>query len=254
MFFFFFFFFFVIKYNYYNIIILQTELSKSKNEKQQISNTMPPVDPVKTKQTILNLMISSNRPFNTQQVSDHTAGTVKKPAAQIALDTLTEEGVIEVKAFGKNKVYYAKQSVLEKPDPEKLQQLEKEVTTTHENIQQAQLEQQKLLSRLAEVRSYESEETITADVNKLKGDIIQKKKTLETIQLNSKSSQSPECARELTKKIQLALHKSSRLYRQRKRKCMEALETICGISDFMRPHDMFIRCGLEEDSQPPPET
>ena len=68
-------------------------------------------DPSKAKEIVWKVLLSENRPFITEHVSDHLSGVVRKTVAQIALDELVVEKKAESKMIGDMKTYYGIQKL-----------------------------------------------------------------------------------------------------------------------------------------------
>eukprot|EP01060_Flectonema_neradi_P030714 TRINITY_DN450_c7_g1_i1.p1 TRINITY_DN450_c7_g1~~TRINITY_DN450_c7_g1_i1.p1 ORF type:complete len:203 (+),score=43.57 TRINITY_DN450_c7_g1_i1:60-611(+) len=63
-------------------------------------------DPTKAKEIVWKVLLSENRPFITDHVSDHLSGVVRRTVAQIALDELVSEKRAEARMVGDMKTYY----------------------------------------------------------------------------------------------------------------------------------------------------
>ena len=68
-----------------------------------------------------------NRPFSVQNVVDGLKGSVKKTAAQKALESLVESNRITAKEFGKNKAFFPDQSQFEVPSKEEVDKMNKTI-------------------------------------------------------------------------------------------------------------------------------
>lgn len=73
-------------------------------------------------------IVQQNRPFNPQNIFDNLHGKVKKASVQKILDTLSGDGRIASKDFGKAKVYYALQSNAEVPPKAELDEMDSKIS------------------------------------------------------------------------------------------------------------------------------
>lgn len=76
---------------------------------------------------VFQYMYDTNRPYSVQNVFDNLRGAVKKASLQKVMDTLTAEGRLQMKEFGKAKIYLVNQKLLQEASPEELQQIESEI-------------------------------------------------------------------------------------------------------------------------------
>lgn len=67
-------------------------------------------------------MLKENRPYGLINIFENLKKAVKKPDLLRALDSLTEQGKIKTKIFGKFPIYFADQNLIEF-DEEKLNSL-----------------------------------------------------------------------------------------------------------------------------------
>jgi hypothetical protein len=52
-------------------------------------------------------MIRQNRPYSIQNIMDNLRGAIPKKICETVLDTLCEEKVLQLKEYGKAKIYLA---------------------------------------------------------------------------------------------------------------------------------------------------
>ena len=69
-------------------------------------------------------MIKQNRPYSLQNVIDNMHGKVPRKICQTVLDALTDQKVLQMKEYGKAKLYLANQDNFPEPSPEELAQLD----------------------------------------------------------------------------------------------------------------------------------
>ena len=75
-----------------------------------------------------------NRPFNTQNIVDILHQTIKKTAAQRALDSLVSSNQIATKEFGKTKLYFADQSQFQAPSEDQVREEMETISSTQSTL------------------------------------------------------------------------------------------------------------------------
>ena len=98
---------------------------------------------------VLNYVNQQNRPFNAQNIADALGRHgIKKGLAQKHLDTLLNDGKINCKDAGKQKVYFALQTG-EVMTPEQVAEAEATIKVRTQELSQARAENQRRHAKLA---------------------------------------------------------------------------------------------------------
>jgi len=75
--------------------------------------------------TVMSYFEKMNRPYNAQILSDNLQGAIGKTTLNKILQTLTDDGKLTCKEFGKQKLYWRNQELLQVEDKEELSILDK---------------------------------------------------------------------------------------------------------------------------------
>ncbi|XP_042391778.1 homologous-pairing protein 2 homolog isoform X1 [Zingiber officinale] len=118
---------------------------------------MPP-KPDSAEGIVLSFVDEQNRPLNSQNVADALQKyNLKKTAVQKALDTLSDNGQISFKEYGKQKIYLARQDKFKIPNKEELDQMKEDIR----NLQDALGIQKKAITEVeAEIKALQSNLTL----------------------------------------------------------------------------------------------
>lgn len=118
---------------------------------------MPP-KPDSAEGIVLSFVDEQNRPLNSQNVADALQKyNLKKTAVQKALDTLSDNGQISFKEYGKQKIYLARQDKFKIPNKEELDQMKEDIS----NLQDALGIQKKAIAEVeAEIKALQSNLTL----------------------------------------------------------------------------------------------
>jgi len=98
--------------------------------------------------TVMSYFEKMNRPYNAQILSDNLQGTIGKTTLNKILQTLTDDGKLTCKEFGKQKLYWRNQELLQVEDKEELSILDKKLENLEEELEKLNEECSKLSSEL----------------------------------------------------------------------------------------------------------
>ncbi|XP_031401018.1 homologous-pairing protein 2 homolog [Punica granatum] len=131
---------------------------------------------------VLNFVNEQNKPLNSQIIADSLQKfNLKKTAVQKALDTLTDNGRISFKEYGKQKIYLARQDQFNILNADELNQMKEE----NAKLQQQLEEQMKLISEVeGEIKTLQSNltlEQIRDRGNKLQSEVKQMEEKLKEL-------------------------------------------------------------------------
>ena len=83
-------------------------------------------------------MIRQNRPYSIQNIMDNLRGAIPKKICETVLDTLCEEKVLQLKEYGKAKIYLANQENFPTSNPEQLATIDNQIKLNKEKIETLQ--------------------------------------------------------------------------------------------------------------------
>jgi len=98
--------------------------------------------------TVMSYFEKMNRPYNAQILSDNLQGAIGKTTLNKILQTLTDDGKLTCKEFGKQKLYWRNQELLQVADKEELSILDKKLENLEEELEKLNEECSKLSSEL----------------------------------------------------------------------------------------------------------
>jgi len=98
--------------------------------------------------TVMSYFQKMNRPYNALILSDNLQGTIGKTTLNKILQTLTDDGKLTCKEFGKQKLYWRNQELLQVEDKEELSILDKKLENLEEELEKLNEECSKLSSEL----------------------------------------------------------------------------------------------------------
>lgn len=98
--------------------------------------------------TVMSYFQKMNRPYNALIFSDNLQGTIGKTTLNKILQTLTDDGKLTCKEFGKQKLYWRNQELLQVEDKEELSILDKKLENLEEELEKLNEECSKLSSEL----------------------------------------------------------------------------------------------------------
>ncbi|XP_025094796.1 homologous-pairing protein 2 homolog isoform X1 [Pomacea canaliculata] len=122
---------------------------------------------------VLEYLIQQNRPYSAQDVFQNMGKDLGKTAVVRALETLAETKQIKEKIYGKQKVYVADQSQLPALNENEIKAMDQQITQLTGQLQQSQVETQRLEGELQNYKSLLSTEEAKAELQKTIRDVEQ---------------------------------------------------------------------------------
>jgi len=156
-------------------------------------------------QVVLQLVTSTNRPYNTQLLADNlqTRG-IKKPAVQRALDALVDQGKILCKECGKSKIYYPPQDNLPVLSEAQSADLKAKLSEAKTAVALGQEELKRLQAELASLSSSLSVEELKKEVERHKKEVAEMSAKLKGLQTGVRLV-TPEERRKVERQFEAAL-------------------------------------------------
>lgn len=111
-------------------------------------------------------MKKQNRPYSLINIFDNLHGKIKKPQVQRILDSLTDAGELQMKEFGKAKIYLLNQKSIPDVNQSELDQLTKEVQELRTAHRELTDEIKSLTAELKELQNAPTEEQLDAEIAK----------------------------------------------------------------------------------------
>uniref|UniRef100_A0A7S3GM58 Homologous-pairing protein 2 winged helix domain-containing protein n=2 Tax=Palpitomonas bilix TaxID=652834 RepID=A0A7S3GM58_9EUKA len=173
---------------------------------------------------ILNFLNEQNRPFNCQNIVDALSPknkAMKKTLVQKCLDGLSSRDEITCKEFGKVKIYLANQANFEIPTDEELREMDASI----ESLEAERKKISALLSSLHAERKTLSEALTDSELKKriegLNEEVNRMSKRVSTIEGGTELA-----SKEEIQQASKNFDKYAKVWVDRKRKCMDAVEQI----------------------------
>lgn len=171
---------------------------------------------------ILEYMKKQNRPYSIINIFDNLHGKIAKKNMQKALDTLTEDGLLQAKEFGKNKVWLLNQQNIPQVNA-------KELSDLTENLNAIKKEHDKLADEVKEMTSYLKNLQNQLSNEDLDNEITKYQKLVE--ESGEKLSQFesgnyPQISDEDMKKAEDKKKQMETECKKRKKMCMEMLNSL----------------------------
>lgn len=190
--------------------------------------------------TVANYLTQQNRPYSLIDIFNNLHGAVGKTALQKVLDQLAEDQVIVAKAFGKQTVYVVRQSTAAAPSQAELDEMDATIAQLKDKITQAKEQYRAGAARAAELQGRLTVPELGERIAKLQQENAQLAAKIQEL-----SSGARKVDPEEKKKVDAAYSRYSKLMRERKQRCMEALNMITeGMA--IRPRDLMHEIGMEE--------
>lgn len=187
-------------------------------------------------------LLQQNRPFNNTNLVDSMAAKLKvgKTAVTKALDTLETESlvqvcigvtphifisateILQVKEFGKVKIYLAKQDSFEVPSPEELAEMDNQIASLKEQLAATSEQHKVLQAELKGVESALSDEQLQLQIGEFKTTFDALEQKLRSLQNPEPGAPPPISAEEMSL-IEKSLGKLSTEWKKRKRICYDVL-------------------------------
>jgi len=191
---------------------------------------------------ILEYMKKQNRPYSIINIFDNLHGKIAKKNCQKALDILTEEGQLQAKEFGKNKVWLLNQQNIPQVNAQELAALT-------EKLNSVKKEHDKLADEVKELNAYLKNLQNQLTNEALSDEIAKYKKLLE--ESNQKLSQFesgnyPQISDEDMKKAEDKKKQLELECKKRKKMCMEMVNSLAEGME-MKAANIMEMIGLEID-------
>uniref|UniRef100_A0A7S3GM86 Homologous-pairing protein 2 homolog n=2 Tax=Palpitomonas bilix TaxID=652834 RepID=A0A7S3GM86_9EUKA len=195
---------------------------------------------------ILNFLNEQNRPFNCQNIVDALSPknkAMKKTLVQKCLDGLSSRDEITCKEFGKVKIYLANQANFEIPTDEELREMDASI----ESLEAERKKISALLSSLHAERKTLSEALTDSELKKriegLNEEVNRMSKRVSTIEGGTELA-----SKEEIQQASKNFDKYAKVWVDRKRKCMDAVEQI---GEGMEKKTLVVmeEFGLETDEE-----
>ncbi|KAJ3396126.1 hypothetical protein HDU92_003995 [Lobulomyces angularis] len=109
--------------------------------------------PGNAKEMVLKYLIKTNRPYSSIDIINNLKGEISKTVMTKVLNKLTDSGDVHSKAYGKTLVYVAKQDNVPTPPLEELNQMDQDVITIKNEINELKEKNAKLEEHLMLLKS-----------------------------------------------------------------------------------------------------
>lgn len=129
---------------------------------------------------IMDLMISHNRPYSLQNISDHLKGSIKKKQLETSLNNLVDKSLLISKQYN-SVVYLVNQNLFPEDNPEEKKLIEQKLIDVENEIKVQRDLNSKLSNELKALKTQYTEEELDSLIKKLKISITNKKKELNDI-------------------------------------------------------------------------
>ncbi|ODM99011.1 Homologous-pairing protein 2 [Orchesella cincta] len=179
---------------------------------------------------VLQYLTSQNRPYSVNDIVLNLHKEHGKAAVQKALDTLVQNNDVREKTYGKQKVYLVDQSKLSDAGADELKQMDEKVDSLEKLCKQNQEAVKEAQAQLKMVTSSMTTDEARALVTKL---------TTETEELSAKyatlsAAQGEVMSKEERTKIRKDREKAVKEWKNRKRMCMDMVNTILDNSEMSK--------------------
>lgn len=186
---------------------------------------------------VYDFLLKHNRPYSLNDVQNHTkegkAGVTK------ALALLVEEGKVVEKTYGKQKIYYVNQDMLETLSDEELAELKEEIRVLSKRVSELSREDKRLDTELKNIHSLPS-------MAKLEQEEMELRKEMERYEIKPDPSQKVDenYDPEEHRRIKIIHRRVTRELEKRKSIIADALEMILDGSGKTKD-DLIEEIGLE---------
>jgi len=198
----------------------QSHLSPPEKVAKKVQNKKLTKDEMESR--VLEYMKQQNRPYNVQNVFDNLHAIIPRTQVQVALDVLSTSGALVMKEFGKNKVYLAKQDLMDDDSEEQSKTLQKDV---EECIAKVQEERSILDGLKRQLSGLRAQHQLHADVSDLKREHTQLEQRLTAARLTAKAA-GMQVDEGSVERVEAEHVKFNAEWRRRKRLCMDVLHQL----------------------------
>lgn len=177
---------------------------------------------------ILDYMIRNNRPYNSTDIHNNISGNVSKPVVVSIMDGLVKEDLMVAKPYGKQTIYFPKQSKPQKTEEER-ENIKKSIINLQDEIENLTKEMKLKQRKVQELNSRKSFHEIQECINKKekqKNELLTIKTNLE----NEKATFSKEEVEEIANKID----KTERNWAKKKKQFFIAYDLITQESEVRK--------------------
>ncbi|KCV70302.1 hypothetical protein H696_02631 [Fonticula alba] len=192
-------------------------------------------------QIVLQYFQKQNRPYNLADIFSNLHGAIKKAPLKKVLQSLTDSGHLTMKVYGKQQVFVANQDLIDVPDTELITASEQEVAELEQALQQERAAVRELNQTLTATVATLPNEELKARIEELR----ETNKKLET-KLERLQTEAIQLTPEEIAQVNQSHRKYHRLYRDRKRLCMDILDGMLEHAP-MSKEQLFEDIGLETD-------
>eukprot|EP01062_Namystynia_karyoxenos_P036456 TRINITY_DN26558_c0_g1_i1.p2 TRINITY_DN26558_c0_g1~~TRINITY_DN26558_c0_g1_i1.p2 ORF type:complete len:351 (+),score=126.69 TRINITY_DN26558_c0_g1_i1:2-1054(+) len=198
-------------------------------------------DEVKAKELIDKLFQRDNRPWNSQLVSDNTAGMVRRPMAQKILEDMVASGELKFKDFGKNRVYWPNQALFSVASPEEVKAMDEVIAERKELTESLGAECKAAADELARLGLKMTPDELRAAIASEEGSLASKRRRLDGI-----SGGGQRFDPYVASKTARAYVRCREEWRKRRRLCYEIAASLGGDS---LPGKVLEELGIETDEE-----
>ncbi|EFC50517.1 predicted protein, partial [Naegleria gruberi] len=199
-------------------------------------------DEKEARQVVLDLFKKTNRPFNLQNVIDHSKGQLKKAMATKCVDHYEKKGDLSVKVNGKTKIWWINQEGLEVLSKEELKEIDVEIKELQEELAQVRSEVTQLTNEKAKLLKAPKTEDLPAQIAKERADLEKKKEKLESLQSGSVKL----CTMDEKKEALKSMDRYLKEWRLRKRLTKEIIDKISESTE-KKPAEIIDDLGIDTD-------
>jgi len=191
---------------------------------------------------ILDYMKKQNRPYSLLNIFDNLHGKIKKPQCQRALDALSDAGEIQMKEYGKSKIYLMNQKNIPDVDENEVDKLNKRLNKLKEEFATENDEYKEMQASLKSFQAQPTNAEVDADIEKYEKLVEEANKKL----VFYESGNYPKISDEDINKAEANKKLFEGHYKKRKRICMEMLD---GLSEMMEKKraEVIEEIGIELD-------
>ena len=218
-----------------------SKLKKQTKQKQTVSSSISEVNDPKT--TVLNYMLSQNRPYSLINVFDNLRGSIKKAQLGKILDALTEEKKLICKEYN-TKIYLANQDNFPPVSEESLKGLDASIEASKEEITKLKETLQGKQNELKTITSEYTDEELNQHIKNAKRDLESLESKVKKIESNTLQLIPEEKMVEEEKKFENEKNK----YKKLKRVCLDILDQLSeGLE--MKTSALMEQIGIENDTE-----
>ncbi|CAG8644558.1 2912_t:CDS:10 [Ambispora leptoticha] len=194
-----------------------------------------------TEQIVLDYLKKQNRPYSATDISSNLHNAVTKTATQKILSSLVTQDEVTCKTYGKQTVYVIKQDQFESPSNDELVQMDSQIEAIKNEINQYKEETKQLQSVLSGLNNSLTNEQIETELNSLNEENAKYEERLKELRSGTRL-----ISREEKENIDMMYERNRKLWKERKRMCMDILDPMCESME-KKPAEVMEELGLESD-------